>query len=160
MNDDREEGSHLSLDDAQRLLNRAAELERGASVSLQHVREVAAETGIQSGALNAALREWQEDRRTTGDSTRPPWWVRVTLLGVPDRPAALVYYWLFLAGIILLPLSTFFTTRIPFVLALGLTAILVMAVYTTSAAIKWFDAHGWPRHRPSAPLLTQADEEQ
>lgn len=128
---------------AQRVLARAALLDAAPSgaLSMSQLNEIAVQVGISKEAMIGALREHE------AMNNRAPGWVRLCLLGVPDRAAALRYYWIFAAGLcaspLLLLLGTDPVTR--GVLALGFAAFCAGALWSTSRAVRWLDQHGWQR---------------
>lgn len=138
----------LPAADVGRVLARAAALDaaRQGEVSVAQLREAAGEAGISSDALEAALRE-------PPASASAPLWVRVCLLGVPDRRAAMVFYWLFVGLMVLTPLaasvvqvwapSTVAVAVVPILLAVALWWFF--ALWSTSRAVRWADDHGWER---------------
>jgi hypothetical protein len=134
---------------AQRLIRRAAQLDRD-GVSLRDLRNAAIEAGIQADAFDAAVRESNAVDGAAPVSPDAPWWVRACLVGVPDRPMAVVYYWLFLAGIIGFPTAAFLTDRIDRPLAIALIGICTFALWSTGRAIAWLDRHGWHHIRHSS----------
>ena len=133
---------------AKRLLARAAELDaaRSSGLSPAQLREIAREAGIAPEAFDAALSE--PALRDTGGRPRAsvPLWVRLCMFGVPDRGAALGYYWLLVAGLCACPLLALQGIRnVPTVLFGG--AFLSFALWSTSRAIRWLDRHGWEQLR-------------
>jgi hypothetical protein len=85
------------------------------------------------------------DTRSTTLSA--PWWVRVCMTGVPDRRAAMVYYWMFVGALCLSPAMAWGV--IPPVVGDGRTsafagiAFFSFALWSTSRAVRWLDEHGW-----------------
>jgi hypothetical protein len=145
------EGPSLPTEAADRVLARAAELDAGpaGALSVDRLREIASEAGISSEALAAALHENATvgSARTTVEEPPVPGWVRLCLFGVPDRAAALRYYWIFLAGMFASPLLTRFypTPMTGSVIAAGFATFFFGALWSTSRAVRWLDRHGWGR---------------
>jgi hypothetical protein len=138
----------LSHEETRILLARAAEIDDGAdSIPVDQLREIATEAGISAHAFDAALSEI--GTRGLGVATeaehrtRPPIWVRICMLGVPDRRAAAVYYWLFLAGLVAFPVRAFLSDDFGTASMLAGIAFCTFALWTTSHAIRWLDVHGW-----------------
>ena len=126
---------------AQRLLARAAQLDAGSTgaLSVAQLCEIATEAAIGPAAMESALREYATAKKPV------PVWVRATLSGVPDRPTALRFYWIFVAGICASPLLTRLNVR-PLtggLLSLGVASFCLAALWGTSRAVAWFDRHGW-----------------
>ena len=130
---------------AKRLLAQAAELDtaRTFGLSAAQLRDVAQEAGIAPEAFDQALGEsGLTDGVLGGRRASVPLWVRLCMFGVPDRSAALGYYWLFVAGLCACPLLALLSIRnVPTVLFGG--AFLSFALWSTSRAIRWLDRHGW-----------------
>jgi hypothetical protein len=145
------EKSSLPTEVADRILARAAELDAApaGALSVARLREIAAEAGISSEALAAALHENATvgSARTTVEEPSVPGWVRLCLFGVPDRVAALRYYWIFVAGLLGSPLlATLYSTPITGgVIAAGFATFCAGALWSTSRAVRWLDRHGWQR---------------
>ncbi len=137
----RRERTYVSEAIARHVLARAAELDAaGGEVAVARLREAAREAGIAPAAVEAALAELQ----TTTPATRPPWWVRLCLFGVPDRRTALGFYWLFVAGICGSPLLTLAPGGdVGRLGAFGAIGFCTFALWSTSRAIRWLDEHGW-----------------
>jgi hypothetical protein len=132
-------GERLSESAARRLIARAAELDATgeSGVPIAQLRRVAAEAGIGREAFDAALAEGPD-----APTVDVPLWVRVCMTGVPDRRAALGFYWLFFAGLCAIPvaaLTGFWSRPVSVVWAV----FLAFALWSTSAAIRWLDQHGW-----------------
>lgn len=153
----RDTGENLTLTEetARRVLARAAELDGSSagSLSVEQLRQIASEVGINRQSLDAALRELRENpssvaRSADGSpSASVPAWVRICMTGVPDRRIARGYYWLFLAGLIALPLwalldSTRGGATMPLPVAAGM-AFFAFALWSTSRCIRWLDRNGW-----------------
>jgi hypothetical protein len=134
------DAERLPVPAAERLLARAAELDalaESGGVSISHLRRASAEAGIGTEAFDAALAEVPE-----APAAKVPLWVRVCMQGVPDRRAALAFYWFFLVGLCATPvaaLTGFWARPVAVVWALFLS----FALWSTSAAIRWLDRHGW-----------------
>ena len=140
----------------ERLLARAAELDAvdASAVSVDELRSAAVDAGIKSQAFDAALRELGrkpalgESGLPSTSTSRPgrsavPAWVRLCLLGVPDRRAAIVFYWVFAVAMcagLLLPLTE---VPLPRFAAFGLGAFCFFGLWSTSSAVRWLDRHGW-----------------
>ena len=129
---------------AKRLLARAAELDAARAVGLSsaQLREIAREAGIAPEAFDAALSDPALAEVSAEGHASVPFWVRLCMFGVPDRSAAMGYYWLFVAGLCACPLLALQGVRsVPVVLLGG--ASLAFALWSTSRAIRWLDRHGW-----------------
>ncbi len=149
-----DESLKLSDEKARRLLMRAAELDGAAdsSLSLVQMRQIATEAGISSRSFDAALEDLTA-LTSSGDSAssldedsfvrRAPAWVRACMFGVPDRAAAMGYYWLFVAGIIAFPAHRLFIGTEPIIATFAGMAFCTFALWSTSRAIRWLDQHGW-----------------
>ena len=144
--DDRNEGERrLPPQAVAKVLERAAALDAAISsfgaLTSDQLRDVALEAGISASAVAEALREQSRDDEPA------PAWVRFCLWSVPDRAAALRFYWIFVGGILLSPLLMGFgdtaVTRI--LLSGGFTAFCVGALWSTSRAVRWMDRNGWHR---------------
>lgn len=150
-----DENLRLSEEQAARTFRRAAELDgiAGRSLSPEQVRQIATEAGISLHSVDTALSELasqpDSDESRKPEVQRPagraPAWVRFCMFGVPDRRIARGYYWLFLAGLIAIPILRLVTpagdlgaTRV----LLG-TAFCAFALWSTSRTIRWLDEHGW-----------------
>ena len=141
------DSSAVRPDAAERLLARAAELDARsrAAIPVGRLREAATEAGIAAAAFDAALSELASDATATH---RAPWWVRGGLFGVPDRRAAMVWYWvfpvMFVAGtvaITTLPARVGPNARLGLLGALAAWALFSM--WSTSRAVRWADHPGW-----------------
>ena len=78
-----------------------------------------------------------------------PFWVRFCLFATPNRTAASIYYWIFVVGLIAFPVfaqSTAFYRADwrPYITCAGM-AFFGFAAWSTSAAMRWLDQHGWDR---------------
>ena len=139
----------VSLVAADRILARAAALDSGREemMPVQRLQAVAAEAGISPDAVAAALREHAREATTASDGLTVPVWVRVCTFGVPDRAAALRYYWIFVAGLCASPLLLRMDGAFAHTQLLGITAAAVSfgALWSTSRAVRWLDQHGWQR---------------
>ena len=139
----------VSLGAADQILARAAALDstRKEMMPMQRLQAIAAEAGISPEALAAALREHAREATTAADGLTVPVWVRVCTFGVPDRAAALRYYWIFVAGLFASPLLLLMHRTLAHtqLLALTATAVSFGALWSTSAAVRWLDHHGWQR---------------
>ena len=149
----------MSEADVRRLLTRAAELDatQGAQTSRVRLKEAAIEAGIGEEAFDAAWRELHNqataltvpgDAQSTGAIAATsaigveaaPWWVRTCLWGVPDRKAAIGYYWIFTAvGLISAVVGIGSSSPIAFMIS-GLS---LFSIWTTSQAVRWLDKYGW-----------------
>jgi hypothetical protein len=157
------DAERLPAADAERVLARAAELDaaRQAGLSLAQLRDVAGEAGIAPAAFEAALAEVRgapgagasgpgrgaAPGRNDAPGGPAPWWVRVGLFGVVDRRAAKVFYWLFAAALVAVPLLTLAFAPALRIAAVVLALWLLFALWSTSRAIHWADRHGWDRLR-------------
>jgi hypothetical protein len=148
--------------DAQRLLERAAELDAADVHDLSRLRQSALEAGIRPEAFDSALAELRAPSAVsvaspTVTAADVPWWVRTGMWGVPDRAAAMVFYWAFAAGLAAIPVYLFWarvhgraaTNVIP------LTLWLLFCVWSTSRTVRWMDERGIrtlpPRRARGAP---------
>jgi len=137
----------IPTDVADRVLARAGELEvrRGDAVPVSRLRESAAAAGIAPDVFEAALAEVVAEQRVA--SRRVPWWVRLGMVGVTDRRAAMIYYWFFAVMLLLSP------ALIPLIPARSGGARLVLpllfagwafgSLWSTARVIRWLDRHGW-----------------
>jgi hypothetical protein len=145
-----EEARTIEMSAAHALLARAAELDvaRPAAVTIGELRRAAAAAGIASRAFDAALAELHP-REEAGDGRTPPrrapLWVRLCLFGVPDRKAAMGFYWIFVAASLTVPLWVATRLQGPAgaMTALAFLAVFVFGICGTSKGVKWADAHGW-----------------
>ena len=141
----------LQTEVADRVLARAAELDAAlvGALSVDRLREIATEAGISPEALASALHEHTTEASAPLklEEPRVPGWVRLCLLGVPDRASALRYYWIFVVGLCASPLllrlgATPVTSGI---LTLSFATFCFGALWSTSRAVRWLDRHGWQR---------------
>jgi hypothetical protein len=65
------------------------------------------------------------------------------MFGVPDRSAAMVYYWFFVLAASALPMLPLATPLVSQGLALVGSAYSVFALWSTARAIRWLDREGW-----------------
>ena len=143
------ERNSLSTDAANRVLARAAELDiaTAGAHSRGRLRESAAEAGISGDAFDTALHEHESLAATPllGEAARVPGWVRLCLFGVPDRAAALRYYWIFVAGLLATPLLARLgsTPASKGAIAVVFATCCFGALWSTSQAVRWLDRHGW-----------------
>jgi hypothetical protein len=142
----READDAVTLSDhaAGRLLARAAAIDAAGMQQLSRLRESALEAGIGAPAFDAALGELRGDRAPPAGIA--PRWVRGCMIGVPDRRAAMIYYWVFAAGTCLGPLLALLPSRQhggAVGLALFVTLWSAFALLSTWRAIRWLDRHGW-----------------
>lgn len=143
----------LSEEAVERVLARAAELDAGApgGIPVDELRRAALEAGIGPEAFAAALAEVSNAELLRSRASRSgvslpatarvPAWVRLCMPGVPDRRTAAGFYRLFTLGLCATPLLalTGSWTR-PAAAAWAL--FLTVALWTTSAAVRWLDRHG------------------
>jgi hypothetical protein len=78
-----------------------------------------------------------------------PLWVRFVLFATPNRLSASIYYWFFVAGILLFPVFAQSTDYYRadsrhFITCIGM-AFFVFSAWSTSTAMRWLDRHGWDR---------------
>ena len=141
-----QDGPSLAPDDAAQVIARATMLDarHADGMSLPRLREIAHEVGIHPDAVLEALDEHASQRETV-----VPMWVRLCTMGVPDRAAAVGFYWLFIAGIVAAPLHLVLVHSrfLGATLFLAMVALCFSASWSTSAAIRWLDRHGWDRLR-------------
>jgi hypothetical protein len=155
---DRADENPIADADVRRLLARAAELDatQGANSSRVRLREAAVEAGIGADAFDAAWRELHNDgaaltvpghAQSSGvnpatlavQSQAMPWWVKTSLWGVPDRKAAIGFYWIFTAvGLVSAVIAVSGQPR-----AFALSGLSLFSIWTTSQAVRWLDKHGW-----------------
>lgn len=144
---------------AERLLARSAELDAAwtaGGVPVARLRDAAREAGISDDAFAAALRESEAadvdtDPLAQHGGGSAPIWVRVCLLGMLDRRAAMVFYWTLMVlstvamlGVVALVLTAPAMST-PILLLSLLSLWFVFGTWTTSRAVRWTDAHGWHR---------------
>lgn len=148
----------LSEEQAAHTFMRAAELDgaAGSALSVKQVRQIAIEAGISPRSVEIALGELafrpardeparlNEPGRSGGSA---PAWVRFCMFGVPDRRIATGYYWLFVAGLIAIPVLRLFTSAeesgaTNILSTLGMV-LFAFAVWSTSRTIRWLDQNGW-----------------
>jgi hypothetical protein len=157
ISDDRNVGARrTTATDAERLLTRAAEIDasRASGSSIVELRDAALQAGISPEAFDAAVRGASRDTSVERPGfaeaiharPRPPFLVRLTMTGVPDRRAAAAYYWMFVAAMIAAPLlAVAWPGRTPVrpVGSLVISAFSFFSLWTTSYAMTWLDEHGW-----------------
>ena len=147
--DQRHPAQDVPLIAADRILARAAALDSGREemMPVQRLQAAAAEAGISPDAVAAALREHAREATTAADGLTLPAWVRVCTFGVPDRAAALRYYWIFVASLCGSPLLLRMdgTFAHPQLLAITAAVVSFGALWSTSQAVRWLDQHGWQR---------------
>lgn len=147
-----EHGSdRVSMPQAETLLARAAALdaqERAGGVDVAELRRAAVEAGIGAAAFDAAYREAAVP--VTAASVRPPWIVRITMIGVPNRVVAWGCYAFFLsllfgsgAAAVATKLGWSPPLQIETSLALFVASFSVFALWSTAKAIRWTEQHGW-----------------
>jgi hypothetical protein len=138
----------LPAADAERLLARTAEMDAAGppELSVDQLREIAAQAGISPDAFDAAVR----DLAATPAPARVPLWVRACLVGVPDRRAAMTYCWSFAAALCSVPLLVVLAASWPAADRVLATPTLLLvagwssfALWSTSRAVRWADRHGW-----------------
>jgi hypothetical protein len=144
----------LSAADADRLLVRAASLDaarQGERMEIGALRQAALDAGIDAGAFESALTELQPTQESpTPSKPRPPWFIRLSFVGVHSRRVANAYYLFFNAALVSTLLATVilaFGWPSKLIESRGLLVFLaVWALYCswgTSKAIRWADRHGW-----------------
>ena len=141
----------VSVPHAETLLARAAALdtqERVGAVDVAELRRAALEAGIGAAAFDAAYRESAVRANTA--SITPPWIVRVTMIGVPNRVVAWGFYAFFLIllfGTGAVAVASKFgwspPLQIETSLALFVASFSVFALWSTAKAIRWTEQHGW-----------------
>ena len=68
-----------------------------------------------------------------------PWWVKVTLWGLPNRASALFFVWL-CVGLALVSVFLGFRDR-----RFSIGAVWILAAFGYLRAVRWVDEHGgWP----------------
>jgi hypothetical protein len=157
MSNDREATDRLPRLDAERLLERAAALDLAHAETLRValLRRSAVEAGIRPESFDAALRELRDG--AASDSAAPervPFLVRATLFGVPDRNAAMVYYWLCAVTMCVAPIYVAYVMRGrsgAVVLSVALLLWLLFGLWTTSLAVRWLDDRGLRALPPRGP---------
>jgi hypothetical protein len=153
MDTDQLAADRLSFSRAEQLLERAAAMdaqERAGGVDVAELRRAALEAGIGAPAFDAALREGVVPTLATAPT--PPWVVRLTMIGVPNRVAAWGVYGFFLlvllasaAGAVADTLGRSSPIQLERSLALVVASFSVFALWSTAKAIRWTDRHGWDR---------------
>ena len=141
------EDAAMSHDAAMRVIERATRLDDASAgaISIEALRATAADVGLSSDAFSAAVRE--ESAGLLAPREAKPLLVRIGSMGVPDRRAMSVMYWLFLALIALSP----FILRLPWApasrwsLFLGYVAFCAFSAWSTAKTIRWYDRYGWSR---------------
>jgi len=119
-------------------------------VDVAELRRAALEAGIGAPAFDAALREGVVPTLATAPT--PPWVVRLTMIGVPNRVAAWGVYGFFLlvllasaAGAVADTLGRSSPIQLERSLALVVASFSIFALWSTAKAIRWTDRHGWDR---------------
>jgi len=153
MDADQQASDRLSFPRAEQLLERAAAIdaqERAGGVDVVELRRAALEAGIGAPAFDAALREGVVPALATAPT--PPWIVRVTMVGIPNRVVAWGFYAFFLlvllasaAGAVAEKLGMSSPIQLERSLALVVASFSVFALWSTAKAIRWTDRHGWDR---------------
>jgi hypothetical protein len=148
MSDRRDVGAQrIATTEAEQLLARAAAIDasRASGTSIPELRDAALQAGISAEAFDAALQVGAGDAGAA--RVQPPFLVRLTMTGVPDRRTAAVFYWIFVVAMIAAPLVAlvFPGPRTPWRLAGGfaLSAFAFFSLWSTSYAMTWLDEHGW-----------------
>ena len=147
-----EHGSdRVSMPQAESLLARAAALdaqERAGGMNVAELRRAAVEAGIGAAAFDAAYREAFVP--ATAAAVRPPWIVRITMIGVRNRVVAwgCCAFFLFLlfssgAAAVASKLGWSPPLQIETSLALVVASFSVFAHWSTAKAIRWTEQHGW-----------------
>ena len=77
--------------------------------------------------------------------------MRLCLTGVPDRRAAVAFYWLFVVAMCVMPVLAL-TGLWHRPVAVVCAPFLAFATWSSGQAIRWLDRHGWdtPRWRRPA----------
>ncbi len=153
MADDRGLNLRLSEESVARVLTRAAELDGSArqGFSIEQVREIATEAGISARAIEMALDE--HTNHSAGSQPSAPAWVRMGMIGVPDRGVAIGFYWLFVAGLMAFPIGAFVLKamgwgNVSMSAAMGGMIFCTFASWSTARMIRWLDKNGWSTLRP------------
>lgn len=136
--DRHDEETVMSRDAAMRVIERAARLDNAktGAISIEELRATAADVGLSSDAFSTAVQE--ESAGLLAPREAKPLLVRIGSMGVPDRRAMSVMYWLFLALIALSP----FILRLPWApasrwsLFLGYVAFCALNAWGTAKAIR------------------------
>ena len=119
-------------------------------MDVAELRRAAMEAGRGAPAFDAALREGVGPTRAT--TPPPPWIVRATMIGVPNRAVAWGVYGFFLlvllasaAGAVADKPGMSSPIQLERSLALVVASLSVFALWSTAKAIRWTDRHGWDR---------------
>ncbi len=141
----------LPIPQAEQLLARAAALdaqEGAGGVDVAELRRAALEAGIGASAFDAAYREAAIPAIATAPT--PPWIVRITMIGVPNRVVAWGFYAFFLlllmasgASAVADKLGMASPVRLETSLAMFVMGFSMFALWSTAKAIRWIDQHGW-----------------
>jgi hypothetical protein len=148
----REGGSdRVSTPQAESLLARAAALDAqqtAGGVSVPELRRAALEAGIGAAAFDAAYRE--AHAAAAAAAVRPPWMVRITMIGVPNRVVGWGFYAFFVlllfgsgAAAVATRLGWSSPFQIETSLSLFIAGFSVFALWSTAKAIRWTEQNGW-----------------
>jgi len=141
------------IESAERLLARAAALDAQDGAGTVHVadlRRAALDAGIGEAAFETALREAASPLKS--NAPKPPWIVRVTLIGVPNRVVAWGFYAVFSLALLSTGVAAVAAkagATVP--LAQDTPLLLFVAfwsffsLWSTAKAIRWADTHGWDK---------------
>ena len=153
MSADEQASDRLPFPLAEQLLARAATIdaqEKAGGVEVAERRRAALEAGIGAPAFDAALREGLVPALVTAPT--PPWIVRVTMIGVPNRVVAWGFYGFFLVALLASAAAAVADKlgmpspiQLESTLALVVASFSVFALWSTAKAIRWTDRHGWDR---------------
>jgi len=109
----------------------------GSSVPIDALRRVALEAGIDPHEFETTLRRAAGVRHA-----QPPAWVRIGMLGVPDRAAAMGFYWMFIVALVAL-IPAVKLQGLPESAGIFAAVWLVFSSVSTTACVRWLDKHGW-----------------
>jgi hypothetical protein len=141
----------VSTPQAESLLARAAALDAqqtAGGVSVPELRRAALEAGIGAAAFDAAYREAHVTAAAA--TVTPPWIVRITMIGVPNRVVAWGFYAFFLlllfgSGAAAVATRFGWSPPLPIETSLSLfvAGFSVFALWSTAKAIRWTEQNGW-----------------
>jgi hypothetical protein len=106
-------------------------------IRVEALRRVAVDAGIEPATVDAAFQ-----RAMRVKHTKPPIWLRVGMFGVPDRAAAMGYYWIFVIGLIAV-VPAVKLHWLPQSAGIFAACWMVFSLWSTNACIRWLDQYGW-----------------
>jgi len=125
------------------IVARATRIERDDErFQYERLRLAAIEAGVDASALTTAEREYDAERARQA----VPSWIRIGLLGVPNREAAHIWYFILtlgfmISGALLIIPALGASPKIAF----ASTIWFAVCSWSHSRLIRWCDAHGWPK---------------